>query len=113
MMVDETFVRRFLKGVDPLRQRIVVEDLIPGVQKLGPGVEWQIVGVFHNVQYGGRPSADRAVMYVPFWQSPGQAQPSRVRTGSDPAAMTKSISAAVHSLDPDMRWLNRRPWTGW
>jgi putative ABC transport system permease protein len=102
MMVDETFVRRFLKGVDPLRQRIVVEDLIPGVQKLGPGVEWQIVGVFHNVQYGGRPSADRAMMYVPFWQSPWPSATIAVRTGSDPASMTKSISVAVHSLDPDL-----------
>jgi predicted permease len=102
MMVDETFVRRFLKGGDPLRQRIVVEDLIPGVQRLGPPVEWQIVGVFHNVQYGGRPNPDRAVMYVPFWQSPWPSATLAVRTGSDPASMTKSISAAVHSLDPDL-----------
>jgi putative ABC transport system permease protein len=102
MMVDETFVRRYLKGVDPLRQRVVVEDLIPGVQRLGPPVEWQIVGVFHTVQYGGRPNADRAVMYVPFWQSPWPSATIAVRTGSDPAAMTKSIAAAVHSVDPEM-----------
>jgi predicted permease len=102
MMVDETFVRRYLKGVDPLRQRVVVEDLIPGVQKLGPPVEWQIVGVFHTVQYGGRPNGDRAVMYVPFWQSPWPSATIAVRTGSDPASMTKSIAGAVHSIDPEM-----------
>lgn len=102
MMVDENFVRRYLKGADPLRQRIVVEELIPGVQNLGHGVEWQIVGVFHNVQYGGRPSANGAVMYVPFWQSPWPSADIAVRTGSDPASMTKSIAGAVHTLDPDL-----------
>jgi putative ABC transport system permease protein len=102
MMVDETFVRRFLQGVDPLRQRVVVADLIPGVQRLGPPVEWQIVGVFHTVQYGGRPNADRAVMYVPFWQSPWPSATIAVRTGSDPASMARSIAAAVHSVDPEM-----------
>jgi putative ABC transport system permease protein len=102
MMVDETFVRRYLKGVDPLRQRVVVEDLIPGVQKLGPPVEWQIVGVFHTVQYGGRPNGDRAVMYVPFWQSPWPSATIAVRTGSDPVSTTKSIAGAVHSIDPEM-----------
>ena len=35
-MVDETFVRRYLKDVDPLKQRVLIEDLIPGVTKLGP-----------------------------------------------------------------------------
>ena len=102
MMVDETFVKRYLKGLDPLRQRIVVEDLIPGVERLGPPVEWQIVGVFHTVQYGGRPNADRAVMYVPFWQSPWPSSTIAVRTGNDPASVTRSIAAAVHSLDPEM-----------
>jgi putative ABC transport system permease protein len=102
MMVDEAFVRRYLQGVDPLRQRVVVEDLIPGVQRLGPPVEWQIVGVFHTVQYGGRPNPDRAVMYVPFWQSPWPSATIAVRTGNDPASMTRSIAAAVHSVDPEM-----------
>ena len=102
MVVDENFVRRYLKGADPLRQRVVVEELIPGVQRLGPPLEWQIVGVFHNVQYGGRPNPDRAVMYVPFWQSPWTNAAVGVRTGNDPASMTKSLAAAVHSFDPDV-----------
>jgi len=101
MMVDEHFVKKHLKGVDPLGQRVVVEDLVPGAEKLGPPVEWQIVGVFHNVQYGSRPD-DWPVMYVPFWQSPWPTAAVAVRTGSDPLSMTKSIARAVHTLDPDL-----------
>src|ERR1700678_378822 len=34
-VVNETFVDRYLKGVDPLTQRVLVEQLIPGVTQLG------------------------------------------------------------------------------
>ena len=49
-MVNEEFVRKYLKGADPLQQRVMVEELIPGVTKLGPPIAWQIVGVYHNVR---------------------------------------------------------------
>ena len=52
-VVNEEFVKEFLKGTDPLQQRISVEQLIPGVTKLGPPVDWQIVGVYHDVRAGG------------------------------------------------------------
>ena len=35
-VVNEDFVKKCLKGKDPLRTRIAVEQLIPGVQNLGP-----------------------------------------------------------------------------
>jgi len=100
-MIDETFVRRYFKDVDPLKQRVLVEDLIPGVTKLGPAVEWQIVGVFHTVINGDRPN-DFPTMYVPFWQSPWPSAGLAVRTAGDPGAMTKSLGAAIRSLDPDL-----------
>jgi len=53
-MVSESFVKQYFKNVDPLKQRVVVEELIPGVTKLGPPVEWQIVGVYHDVHAADR-----------------------------------------------------------
>jgi putative ABC transport system permease protein len=100
-MVDETFVRRYLKDLDPLKQRILIEELVPGVAKTLPEQEWQIVGVFHTVINGGRPS-DFPTVYVPFWQSPWPSAGLAVRTAGDPGAMTKSLGAAIRSLDPDL-----------
>jgi predicted permease len=97
-VVNEEFVNQFLKGKDPLQQRVVVEELIPGVTKLGPPVEWQIVGVFHNVRDNLR--EQRGEILIPFWQIPWLSAGIGVRTAEDPAAMTKSIAAAVHSVDP-------------
>ena len=97
-MVNEEFVRKFLSGKDALTQRVVVEQLIPGVTKLGPPVEWQIVGVFHNVRDDLR--EDHAEILIPFWQIPWPSAGIGVRTAEDPATMTKAIAAAVHSVDP-------------
>jgi putative ABC transport system permease protein len=100
-LVNETLAKKYFSDVDPLSQRLIVEDLIPGVTKLGPPVEWQIVGVFRNVRAGvrndGFPEID-----VPFWQSPWPQVGMAVRTTGDPVAMSKSIAGAVHSLDPEL-----------
>jgi putative ABC transport system permease protein len=100
-VVNEEFVKQYFKGTDPLRQRISVEQLIPGVTKLGPPVDWQIVGVYHNVRAGGL-RREREEIYIPFWQIPWPAAGIGVRTASDPDAMVKSIAAAVHSVDPEI-----------
>jgi putative ABC transport system permease protein len=101
-MVNEAFANRYLKGTNPLTQRVVVEQLVPGVTKLGPPIEWQIVGVYHNVHNRGMRNDGFPEINVPFWQSPWPTAAMAVRTTGDPEAMIKSIAAAVHSLDPDL-----------
>ena len=101
-IVNETFVRHFLPGVDPLRQRILIEELVPGQTKLGPPVEWQIVGVSRTIRNGGLRGEDFPVIDVPFQQSPWPGAGIVVRTAGDPAEMSKAIAAAVHSFSPDV-----------
>ena len=102
-LVNEEFVHKYMAGKDPLTQRVEVEQLIPGVTKLGPAIAWQIIGVFHDVQSGGRlGSPNRPEIDVPFWQSPWPGAAIAVRTGLDPDQMQKAIAAAVHSLDPTL-----------
>jgi len=100
-VVNEEFVHRYFKGKDPLQQRVMVEELVPGVPKLGAPVAWQIVGVFHNVRAGGF-REDYPEMEIPFFQIPWPSANIGVRTAGDPAAMTKSIAAAVHTVDPQI-----------
>ena len=99
-MVNEYFVEHFLAGVDPLTQRISVPEIIPG-GRVGEPVEWQIVGVFHDV----RGAANREVypdIVVPFSQSPWPWASVAVRTDGDPKSVIKGIAAAVNSVDPDL-----------
>jgi ABC-type antimicrobial peptide transport system permease subunit len=105
-VVNETFVRRYLKDVDPLAQRLLIEQLIPGVTKLGPPVEWQIVGVYRDIRNAGprgtREGDSFPEIDVPFWQSPWPGTVMAVRTAGDPSSIRKSIAAIVQSMDPDL-----------
>ena len=100
-MVNEELVQKYFKGKDPLQQRVNVEELIPGVTRLGPYNSWQIVGVYHNVRAGGF-RRDFPVITVPFAQSPWPSASIGLRTAGDPQTMSKVIAAAVHAVDPQI-----------
>ena len=101
-VVNETFAKKYMANLDPLRQRVVVEQLVPGVTKLGPPIEWQIVGVYHDIHNGGVRGDGFPEIDVPFVQSPWPQAGLAVRTFGDPVSMTKSITAVVRSLDPNL-----------
>ncbi len=99
-VVNEHFVNRYLAGIDPLTQKIAVPEFIPG-QPRGKPVEWQIVGVFHNVR-GAGDREDVAEMNVPFAQSPWPQASMAIKTQGDPKALLNSIATTVNSVDPDL-----------
>jgi putative ABC transport system permease protein len=100
-VVNEQFAHHYLPNKNPIGQVLNIEQILPGVQKLGPYQAWQIVGVYHNVR-GGSFERQREEILVPFYQSPWVFMAMGVRTAGDPAAMTKTIAAAVHSVDPTL-----------
>jgi putative ABC transport system permease protein len=101
VMVNEEFVNRYLTGADPLRQVLSIEQLIPGVARLGPPLDWQIVGVYRTVR-SARMRRDNPEVLVPFWQLPWPSVYVDVRTAQDPEQMTSSIAAAVDRVDPQI-----------
>ena len=101
-MVNEEFVSHYLSGVDPLTQRIVVEEIIPGrTGRIGEPREWQIVGVYKNVRGAGS-RQEFPEIHVPFWQSPWPQVTMVVRTEGNPRSMITSISSAIAAVDPDL-----------
>src|SRR6266403_780962 len=99
-MVNEYFVNRFLRGVDPITQRILMDVQRPGAPPAKP-VEWQIVGVFHDIR-GAGVREDNSEIDVPFWQSPWPRVSVVIKTDGDPKSVIKSVGAAVNSVDPDL-----------
>jgi len=101
-IVNQTFVTKYFPNVDPLTQRLLVEELIPGVTKLGPKIEWQIVGVYGDVRNAGPKDDGFPEIDVPFWQSSWPGAAVAVRTAGDPAAVQRSVAQVVSSLDADL-----------
>ena len=97
--VNEHFVRQYLAGVDPLTQRISFQ-----FRAAAPGntpVEWQIVGVYHNLRGAGF-REDYPEINIPFAQAPFHQASMVIKTSGDPKSVIKSIGAAVSSVDPDL-----------
>lgn len=101
-VVNEAFAKKYFSGVDPLAQRVLVEQLTPGVPKLGPPVAWQVVGVYDDVRNRGLRGEVFPDIQVPFVQSPWPQIAIAVRAKVDPATLIKSISAVVQSMDSNL-----------
>ena len=101
-IVNETFVQLYFKGADPLSQRIHVEQLIPGVARLGPPIEWQIVGVYRDVRNAGPRDRGFPEIDVPLAQSPWPAVTVAVRTAGEADGLQRTIAEAIRSIDPDL-----------
>ena len=100
-MVNQDFVHKYLKGKNPIGQRVLVEELIPGVTKLGGYIPWQIIGTYHNVHTADQRD-ENPEMLIPFYQIPWPQAGIAVRTSENPATMLTSVSAAVHQVDSSL-----------
>jgi putative ABC transport system permease protein len=102
VMVNESFVRKYFPNVDPLTQRLTIRELLPDRNPpFGDPVEYQIVGVYHDVQYQSHPTTGTEAFDFSFDQVPWPYTTIGVRTDGNPAAITSSIAAAVRSVNPD------------
>jgi putative ABC transport system permease protein len=96
VMVNETFVRRFFPGEDPLGRRVTFGD------PSQPGTRWQtIVGVVADTKRGGFEREPWAETYFPMRQAPNPQAFVLLRTHGDPMALIAPAKAAVWSIDRD------------
>ena len=101
-VVNEYFAAHFFPGVDPIGQRILVDEVLPGKPRAqAQQIEREVVGVFHNIRAAGM-REDFAEVDVPFAQSPWPQSTIVVKTAGNPKSLVRSISAAVNSVDPDL-----------
>jgi putative ABC transport system permease protein len=101
-VVNESFVKRHLVGDDPLTQSVAVDELTPGLTRVGKPLEWRIVGVVRDVRNQGARNDTRPEIDVPFAQSPWPQARITVRATGDPNTLRASIGAAVQQMDPDL-----------
>jgi putative ABC transport system permease protein len=101
VLVNETFVRRFLPNVDPLLQRLVMPrlGLVPnGAQSAS---EFQVVGIYHDALHGDRLVDDPGPqVLVSLTQAGWPFVSFAIRTAVDPAAVSSGIRRAISEAAP-------------
>ncbi len=94
IIVNESFVRRFLAGVDPLGQR--VKTPFGGV---GPR---EIIGVVRDVRHRSLRDEPQPEMYVPLAQFTFNELTVIVRTAAEPLSLTSQVKQIAHGLDQSL-----------
>jgi putative ABC transport system permease protein len=95
-IVNESFVRRFFPGEDPIGRRVTFGN------PQAPDVRWQtIVGVVGDTKRGGFEREPWAEIYFPMRQRADTRAFVVLRTNGDPVSLTNAAQAAVWSIDRD------------
>jgi len=101
-VVNETMVRKYFQNQDPIGQRILVQQIIPGKPQLGPDTPWEVIGIVADERVQSLDSTmDNPGMYVTNEQSPVYFGGLVVRAQLDPSRLEKSIRGAVYGVDKD------------
>jgi putative ABC transport system permease protein len=100
-VVNETFVRTFYTGDNPLGKRVTYSWDKPTTV--------EIVGVVGDVKLTSLDGQVRPTMYLPHAQRAMVMMSYVLRTASDPAALAPSAVAALRELDPNQPIANVRP----
>ncbi|HWW88489.1 MAG TPA: ABC transporter permease, partial [Vicinamibacterales bacterium] len=101
LVINERLAKREFENQDPIGQRLLIQEIIPGKTELGPEVPWQVVGIVRDEKVNGIADDRSAGVYVSNEQSPVYFQTLNVRTGLDPLVLQKSIAAAIHGVNKD------------
>ncbi|MBO0862394.1 MAG: ABC transporter permease [Chloracidobacterium sp.] len=98
IIVNETFARRFLQDVDPLRQKI-----IPGISSaVNPSRPREVVGVVADVRHEGLLIEPQPEMYLTYAQDPLYFAALVVRTTGAPEKMAAAVQHAVQETRSDV-----------
>ncbi|HJZ73698.1 MAG TPA: ABC transporter permease [Vicinamibacterales bacterium] len=101
LVINERLAKREFPNQDPIGQRLLIQEIVPGRTELGAEIAWEIVGVVRDERLNGIADERSAGVYVSNEQSPVYFQTLNVRTNLDPLMLQQSIAAAIHRVNKD------------
>lgn len=102
-VINETMARKNFADTNPIGQRILVQEIVPGKTQLGDEIPWEVVGVVADEAVGNldeKPD-DNPGMYVPVAQSPTYYLSLVLKGAADTALLREPIKQAVRALNGD------------
>ena len=94
VIVNKTFADRFMSGLDPLKQQVVLT--YSPTQK-----PRQIIGVVRDVKEGPLDIPSRPAIYFPMDAEPRTYFNVVIRTAQKPEALVDEVQAAIRQVDAD------------
>ena len=99
VVINERMARRLFPNKNPIGQRILIPQLIPGKPATGPDLTCEIVGVVANEKVSALNDTTTAGVYAPLEQSPAYNPSLAVRANLDPRTLARAIRQAVDRVN--------------
>ena len=93
VVISEAFATRYLRGIDPIGQRIEV-------RQFGRPIQAEIVGVVRALRHTRLDEAPRAEVLLPFAQHPMGSLTIVAQTAVAPETLIEPAKLAIWSIDP-------------
>ena len=100
IVINEALRMKYFADRDPIGERLLIQEIVPGQRSLGPQIPWQIVGVVANEHANGLAGEPSAGVYAPIEQSPSYGLALVVRAPGGPPAVVPALRAALKEIDP-------------
>jgi putative ABC transport system permease protein len=97
-VIDESMVKKYFPGEDPIGKRILIQQVVPGKHELGTEIPWLIVGVVADEKVSSLDDSSPGV-YVSYKQGPTADAALVVRGAMDPDRLINSIKTAVWQVN--------------
>ena len=101
-VINETMVRKYFPGEDPIGKRILVQQIMPGTTQLGPEIPWEVVGIVADERVTNLDDRrDNPGLYVTNEQSVPSFQSLVVRAVQDTSLVQPAIQKAIFAVNKD------------
>jgi putative ABC transport system permease protein len=104
-IIDERLARQMFGTTRAVGKRLRIA--VAGLNVEQPWV--QVVGVVGHLRHEGLDRDPRPQVYWPYGQRTQDRVAMTIRTGSEPAALIRSVGAAIRDVDPDQPIYDVRP----
>jgi putative ABC transport system permease protein len=101
IVINNRLANRYFPNQDPLGQRILIQQIVPGKTELGPEIAWEVVGVIADEKVNGLNDERSAGVYVSNEQSPVYGMSLIVRAGLNPLTLQKAVTQAIRATNKD------------
>jgi putative ABC transport system permease protein len=112
VLVNQTFVRRYWPGDDPIGKRITTFKSVQARADFGQPVDGVVVGVVGDVRHRGLESDLEPEVYLPYTVNPPRWIGLVLRTRSKPEPIIPALRRAVLAVDPDLPIVGSDIWSG-
>ena len=99
LVINDRLAHRYFPNENPIGQRILIQEIIPGKTQLGPEIAWEVVGVIADEKVNGLEDERSAGVYVSNDQTPAYGMNLVVRASGDPAKLQKFVTEAIRAVN--------------